>query len=679
MLIFGFLVACQSNDAGEKKELLAKIDLSKTKEPISKYLYGMFMENLGNDDVGNIVDDALWAELLDDRKFFYPVNMDTLNPINRKEKINRWRPIGQVIMDTLDSYVGVHSPKVITSLASENGIEQSGIAIKKGKTYNGRIILKASKRIEVTVKLETEQADEQLVLFKDLKNDYKSYYFSFISNADNPKATLKITGSGSGSFTIGTVSLMPADNIDGFRPDVLALLKGLNSGIYRWGGNFISGYDWRDGVGNPDKRAPRYEYAWECLEDNDVGTEEMIRFAELIGVELSMTVNTGFGDAFSAAQWVEYVNGSKETPMGKLREQNGHSDPYGIKLWCVGNESYGWWQLGHIPLKDHIIKHNIFSEKMLQVDPSIKLIGSGASIEEMTVTENSFRTSRKVIPEYDSETDWTGGMLKNANDISFMSEHFYCSVAERFDLEKVKYIEVDAPLEDWTQRPANRIKLKAEHYNEYHKRTPKSKNIPIYLDEWAYYTNWVHPKPTLGVTIGYARALNEMFRHTDLYKMAGFTFGTSCLSFTDTEVDYNATGLMFKLYQSQLGSIPLEVEGNQPQPKPKYQIGGDQPKENAGGNLYPLDVIATLSEDKTYMVLSIINPTLEKQAITFAFGDTTFSDKATKWTLSGTSVDGRNIVNKDPQVKVIQSEIESTNKLTIEPATINLIKYKIKI
>lgn len=643
----------------------------------------MFLENLGNEDVGNIVDDGLWAELLDDRKFFYAVDdKDELIPINRKEKINQWKPVGyskDILMDSLDSYVGKHSPKIMLNSKKETGILQSGIAVKATKNYTGRIILKGTPNVDVTVSFifGDDSEDRETITFKNVSPDYTKYDFSFNSKKENPDATLKITAKGEGSFKIGAVSLMPADNIDGFRSDVLALLKDLNSGIYRWGGNFISGYDWRDGVGNPDKRAPRYEYAWKCLEDNDVGTEEMIRFAELINVELSMTVNTGFGDAFSAAQWVEYVNGSTETPMGKLREKNGHAEPYNIKLWCVGNESYGWWQLGQIPLKDHILKHNMFAEKMLEIDPAIKLIASGASIEEMTVTENSFRTSGKVIPEYDSETDWTGGMLRNANNISYMSEHFYCSVTERFDLEKVAYVTVEEPLEDWTRRPANRIKSKAEHYQEYHKRIPGSEKIPVYLDEWAYYTNWVHPTPTLGVTIGYARGLNEIIRNSDLIKMAGFTFATSCLSFNDTEAAYNTTGLLFKLYQSQLGTIPVEIKGNAPQPQPKWPVGGDQPKENAGGNTYPLDVIATMTEDKTAVVLAIVNPTLETETIIFDFGSTTFSEIGTQWTISGTSVEAKNVLNQEAEVKINESQIKSNNKLTIEPATINLIRYNI--
>lgn len=685
---FGFILvlSCDTKQTSNNSvgELHAIIDIDQTQTPISKYLYGMFMENLGNDNVGNLVDDALWAELLDDRKFFYPVNQDTLNPINQKEKINRWRPIGNVVMDSIQSYVGVHSPKVLSSTNSENGIQQSGIAINKGKAYTGRIILKGSEPVKVMVRLMAGEDEIQSIAIDQLDEEYKRFNFKFTSSIDDEKARLVISGTGEGSFTIGTVSLMPSDNIDGFRADVIKLLKELDSEIYRWGGNFISGYDWRDGIGNPDLRPPRYEYAWNCLEDNDVGTHEIIRFAELIGVELSMTVNTGFGDAHSAAEWIEYCNGAPDTEMGKVRAANGHPEPFNIKMWCVGNESYGWWQLGHINLKNHIIKHNMFVEKMLEKDPDLVLIGSGASIEEMTITananlENNALSDQDVVQvQYDSPDDWTGGMLRGAKELDYMSEHFYCAVDKRFDLAKGDYVDVDASLVDWTRRPANRIKLKAEHYQEYYERIPNSTSVPIYLDEWAYYTDWVHPKPTLGVTIGYARALNEMFRHTDLYKMAGFTFGTSCLSFTDTEVDYNTTGLMFKLYKSQLGSVPVKMVGDSPQPEPQYPIGGDQPKENAGGNLYPLDVVATLTEDKSALVLAIVNPTLEEQTLNLDFGDSTFEDKVKQWTMSGNSVDARNIVGHDPEVKINQSEIVFTNTLKIEPITINVIRYNLK-
>jgi alpha-N-arabinofuranosidase len=666
------------------KKVAVTIDATRKKDLISDKLFGMFMENLGNEDVGNLIDDCLWAELLDDRKFFYPIDtIAELVPKNRKQAINQWKPVaGQstVVMDTAEPYAGAHSPKIITTADSENGILQTGIALLASKKYTGRIVLNATAGLDITVSLLYGNGanESQSIHFSNVGKEYTTYDFNFTPAHDFAKGTLKITGKGNGSFHIGAVSLMPADNIDGFRPEVISLLKGLHSGIYRWGGNFISAYDWRDGVGDPDKRAPRYEYAWECLEDNDVGTAEMIRFAQLVNVDLAMTVNTGFGDAYSAAQWVEYVNGSENTEMGKLRSANGHPKPFGITYWCVGNESYGWWQLGHLPLKQYIVKHNMFADKMLEKDPSIQLIGSGAAIEEMTVTENGIRTNGKVIPDYLSETDWTGGMLKDAHHISFMSEHLYCSVTGRFDLTQAKYVEVPEPLEDWTRRPANRIKSKALEYAEYHKRIPGSAAVPVYLDEWAYYTNWVHPKPTLGVAIGYARGLHELFRHTDLFKMAGFTFGTSCLSFTDTSVEYNASGLLFKLYQSQFGRTPIQVDGNSPQPSPAWPIGGDQPIENAGGNAYPLDIVAAITPDGKAITVAIVNPTESRQTVAINFVNAKTASGIKKWTISGTSVDARNIINEKPGIALAESVVKlSKNEISIDAATINILRFEL--
>ena len=338
---------------------------------------------------------------------------------------------------------------------------------------------------------------------------------------------------------------------------------------------------------------------------------------------------------------------------------------------------YGWWQLGHTDVKSYAIKHNMFAEKMRAADPTIKLIASGATIDEMTITECAFKVSGRVAAEYDSVTDWTGTLLrKDLRNIDFMSEHFYCSVDQRFDLKKGKYVKVDEALIDWTRRPANRVRAKAEHYDEYHKRIPGSKRIPVYIDEWAYFTNWVHPLPTLGVTIGYARGLNEMFRHTDLIKMAGFTFGTSCISFSKTDAVYNSSGLLYKLYQSQLGSIPVKIVGNSPQPTPQYPIGGDQPTVNAGGDAYPLDMIATLTSDQKALTVAIVNPTETEQKITLQLGGIKPSGKIKHFMVSGTSVNARNIVGRNPEVNLTESELDQTDVLTIAPATINIFRYE---
>ena len=210
-------------------------------------------------------------------------------------------------------------------------------------------------------------------------------------------------GRGKGSFQIGAVSIMPEDNIDGWRADVVALLKELNSPIYRWpGGNFVSGYNWRDGIGDRDTRPPRTNPAWRGVESNDVGIHEFMNLMSLIGAEPYICLNTGLGTVKDAADEVEYCVGSPDTPMGKLRVANGHPKPFPVSWWAIGNEMYGQWQLGHMPLADYVKKHNAVADAIRRIQPSAHLVAVGEVGE------------------------WDEGMLAGCADhMDLISEHTY--------------------------------------------------------------------------------------------------------------------------------------------------------------------------------------------------------------------------------------------------------------
>ena len=123
---------------------------------------------------------------------------------------------------------------------------------------------------------------------------------------------------------------------------------------------------------------------------------------------------------------MEYVNGAADTPMGRLRAANGHPAPYNVKWWGIGNEMYGTWQFGYMPPKQYVIKHNMFAKAMRAVDPSITLLATGATPEEMTVNRLSEALTGKVVPEFGSDADFTGLLLANClENIDVMSEHFY--------------------------------------------------------------------------------------------------------------------------------------------------------------------------------------------------------------------------------------------------------------
>ena len=148
-----------------------------------------------------------------------------------------------------------------------------------------------------------------------------------------------------GQFVIERVLLRPADHINGADPDVIRFLRESHLPILRWpGGNFVSGYHWRDGIGPIEKRPTLPNYAWGQQENNFFGTDEFIAFCRAVGCEPMICLNAGSGTVSQAAQWLEYCNGGVDTPMGKLRAANGHPEPYNVKHWEIGNELWGRWQ-----------------------------------------------------------------------------------------------------------------------------------------------------------------------------------------------------------------------------------------------------------------------------------------------------------------------------------------------
>jgi alpha-N-arabinofuranosidase len=498
----------------------------------------------------------------------------------------------------------------------------------------------------------------------------------FTAGGDTDSGRIEIAATGAGSFHVGAASLMPAANIRGFRPEVIALLKQLRSGMYRFpGGNFLSAHEWRDAIGDPDKRPPKWDPVWSALQPNDVGTDEFLTMCELLGVDAFISVSSGFGDAHSAAQLVEYVNGAAGTPMGKLRAANGHPAPYKVKWWGIGNEMYGTWQFGYMAPKQYVIKHNLFAKAMRAVDPTITLLATGATPEEMTVNRLSVALAGKVVPDYGSDADFTGLLLTHCLDnIDVMSEHFYSYSGERFDLDQNKRIPIEEPLPEAAFRAANRVRGKVEAYQEYARRIPglPRKHLTMAIDEWAF----TRLPANLKQTLANALVFHEMFRHTGLIQMAGHTMATSSIEFNATEAALNTTGLLFQLYRDHFGTVPVEAGGNSPPPAPKYPVGGDQPRVNAGSPTYPLDVSAALSSDGKLLTLAVVNPTESAQILDLTVNGFDLNGKGRSWRLTGPGLDAATGLSRR-QVQITETTFaEKRDTLRVEPISIELYEFE---
>ena len=196
----------------------------------------------------------------------------------------------------------------------------------------------------------------------------------------------------------------------GFREDVAAMIKELNISTVRYpGGNFVSGYNWRDGIGPKDKRPTRLDYAWLTKETNEFGIDEFATWAEKYGLSPMIAVNLGTGTPQEAGYFIEYCNLKSGTTLSDERIKNGRKDPYNFKLWCLGNEMDGPWQTCHLEAQEYARKAHETAKSMRGVEPEVELVGCGSA------TTN--------LPSY---PEWDRVVLESLyDDIDYLSCHHY--------------------------------------------------------------------------------------------------------------------------------------------------------------------------------------------------------------------------------------------------------------
>ena len=293
----------------------------------------------------------------------------------------------------------------------------------------------------------------------------------------------------------------PLADADGFRKDVIDVVKPLGVSVLRWpGGNFASGYNWTDGIGPRDQRPARLELAWNDLESNRFGTDEFLRYAEKIGAEPYICLNLGLGTIDDARHWVEYTNEAKHTYWADQRRKNGRDAPYNVKLWGLGNEIDGPWQLGHKSAEEYALFALETAKAMRAVDNSIKLIASGSS-------------------NYGANADWIGWnrtvLQTLRNQIDYISLHTYIGNQDN-NLERFL---------GRSQQIENYIDVTAGLIRQVQSGQPNPRPITIAYDEWNVWYR-AHNAEKLEEVYNFEDALamgmffNAFFRHADVVKIA---------------------------------------------------------------------------------------------------------------------------------------------------------------
>ena len=292
----------------------------------------------------------------------------------------------------------------------------------------------------------------------------------------------------------------PFADEDGFRKDIIDLVKELGISTIRYpGGNFVSGYRWEDGVGPKDKRPRRLDLAWHSTEPNTVGTDEFMKWAAKAGVEPMMAVNLGTRGVQESLDLLEYCNHKGGTALSDYRAANGSSEPYNVRMWCLGNEMDGPWQTGHKTPREYGRLAAETARAMRQVDPDLELVACGSS--------------KYAMPTFG---EWERIVLEETYDqVDYISAHSYYYEE---DGDMSSFLASAVGMDEFIKAvvaTADSVKVAGRH----------EKDIHISFDEWnVWYQNRAESHPPEGDDWPVAPRLLE-----DHYNVADAVVVGNCL------------------------------------------------------------------------------------------------------------------------------------------------------
>jgi len=385
---------------------------------------------------------------------------------------------------------------------------------------------------------------------------------------------------------------------NGFRKDVLEEIKKMGVPVIRYpGGNFVSGYNWLDGVGPKDKRPVVLDKAWNTMEPNQFGTNEFLEWCRAVGSEPLMGLNLGTGTPEMAAALLEYCNQDKGTRWSDLRRQHGIEKAHAVKWWCLGNEMDGSWQIGHMPAREYGLKARDCANQMRMVDDSLQLIACGSSGPGMATY---LEWDRQVLEECYDMVDGISLHCYYRNDNQETGAGGDTSKFLSFNLEMEDQISEIAGVCDYVRarkRSPKRLWLSFDEWNVWYRARGydgKRQFAPHLLEE-------VYNLEDALLVGGF---LNSLLRHADRVRVACLAQLVNVIA----PITTNANGMMrhtiYYPYQWALqcargAVLDLAVESA------TYHVEGKGP-------IPYLDVSATMDDGGRTVSLFILNRDLEK-------------------------------------------------------------------
>ncbi|MCZ2819687.1 alpha-N-arabinofuranosidase [Modestobacter sp. VKM Ac-2977] len=302
----------------------------------------------------------------------------------------------------------------------------------------------------------------------------------------------------------------PTADEEGFRTDVLELVRELGVSTIRYpGGNFVSGYRWEDGVGPRESRPKRLDLAWHSLETNQVGLHEFARWNDKAGSELMLAVNLGTRGVLEALDLLEYSNVRSGSALSDQRIADGTTEPFGVKMWCLGNEMDGPWQLGHRSAEDYGKIAAQAAKAMRQLDPSVELVVCGSSNSAMptfgawerTVLEHTYEDVDFISCHayYAERNGDLAGFLASAVDM----DHFIESVVATADHVKAEL------------RSAKTINIAFDEWNVWYQERFHAEDQITDIEKWPYAPRLLEDAYHVADAVVVGSLLISLLKHAD--------------------------------------------------------------------------------------------------------------------------------------------------------------------
>jgi alpha-N-arabinofuranosidase len=389
----------------------------------------------------------------------------------------------------------------------------------------------------------------------------------------------------------------PRAGSDGLRSDVLEAARRLRYANVRYpGGNFVSAYRWRDGVGPVSERPARYEPAWHAVEPNTFGTNEFIGFCRQLGAEPYLVVNAGDGDMREARDWVEYCNGTKATAPVALRRSHGFDEPHGVRYWGIGNEVDGPWQVGYKTPEEYARTYLEYAKVMRWADPSIKLLASAVSHWEGRPVERIALLLEQAAQHIDYlSIHWYVG-----NPVGDVPA--YLAVSELIE-ERLGIIEGLALAATLRRPPMAPIPIAVDEWNVWYKAPPDPRDPGFNQLEETY---------DLADALVVAMHFNAFFRHARTVRMANLAQLVNVIApmtATPDDLLLQTTHHPMELYAELAGPIALDAlwGGDTYSARRIDDNFNRTPTAGERTGVRVLDVSATLDEAARRVTVFIVN------------------------------------------------------------------------